>query len=159
MGPGGLPGLSALAGAIGGTGLEAGTNTCFLVMLDHIPLGAFTSAQGLRVEVEVERVKIGGHHGREAIMPSRLKYSNVTLQRPLTWQCQLTLFWFRMFAKSRTKHTATIEAHYDDGTPIAKWNLQGVMPVRWEAPPFTLAIGSAAVAMETLEIAHDGFLT
>ena len=49
-----------------------------------------------------------------------------------------------------------ISAMTGEGTVVASWSLDGVMPVRWSGP--SLNLDSPKVAMETLELAHHGFL-
>ena len=158
MGLPAIPGLQELSSALNAPS-AVGSTACFLVTLDFIPLGAFSSAEGLGVEVECERLKVGGQNDHELTLPTRLKYPNVKLRRPLTWQVQLTQAYFRFFTKHRQKGTAVIEAHHNDGSVIGSWSLTGVVPVKWNAPPFTLVIGNSAIAYEELEITHDGFLS
>jgi phage tail-like protein len=55
------------------------------------------------------------------------------------------------------RRTATIQVMSGDGTVVATWSLDGVVPVRWTGP--TLNFDSPKVATETVEIAHHGFLT
>ena len=42
------------------------------------------------------------------------------------------------------------------GNQIASWNLVDLYPARWTGPGFSLDGG--AVAKETLELAHNGFV-
>ena len=53
------------------------------------------------------------------------------------------------------RRTATIQAMSGDGTVVATWELDGVVPVRWSGP--SLNLDSPKVATETVEIAHHGF--
>ena len=41
-------------------------------------------------------------------------------------------------------------------TVVAEWSLAGVIPVRWTGP--SLSAESPKVAIETIELAHHGFL-
>jgi phage tail-like protein len=156
--PPSVPGLKELSAALNAPGAVAST-ACFLVTLDFIPLGAFSSADGLGVEVECEKVKVGGQNDHDLALPTRLRYPNVRLRRPLTWQVQLTQAYFRFFTKHRHKGTAVIEAHHNDGSVIGSWSLSGVVPVKWNGPSFSMVVGTSAIAYEELEIAHDGFLS
>jgi len=40
---------------------------------------------------------------------------------------------------------------------VAKWNLEGVYPVKWTGP--SLDAAGNQIAVETLELAHNGFLS
>ena len=53
------------------------------------------------------------------------------------------------------RRTATIAVMRGDGSVVATWDLDGVVPVRWSGP--TLNLDSPKVAIETVEIAHHGF--
>ena len=53
------------------------------------------------------------------------------------------------------RRTATIQVMSGDGTVVATWELDGVVPVRWSGP--SLNLDSPKVATETVEIAHHGF--
>ncbi|CAM5566830.1 hypothetical protein SANTM175S_00282 [Streptomyces antimycoticus] len=49
-----------------------------------------------------------------------------------------------------------IEARTGDGHKVAQWGLLEVVPVRWTGPSFNPE--SPKVAMETIEIAHHGYV-
>jgi phage tail-like protein len=137
---------------------EVAVSVCFFVAIDYIPLGAFNSCEGLGVEVVTEQREEGGNNTMVWNLPTRLKYSNVRLIRPLTWQCQLTAAWFNTYARGTKKFTAVIEAHSPDSVvPVGVWGLNGVLPVKWSGPK--LGAAENAVATETLELAHEGFLS
>jgi phage tail-like protein len=59
-------------------------------------------------------------------------------------------------ASGVTRKTATIEARTLQGTVVASWSLLDVVPVRWSGPQ--LNPDTAKVAVETIELAHHGFL-
>ena len=42
------------------------------------------------------------------------------------------------------------------GSSVAEWVLMGVFPVRWTGP--SLDVNGNQMAIETLELAHNGFL-
>jgi hypothetical protein len=50
-----------------------------------------------------------------------------------------------------------IEARTLDGKAVTKWSLSGVLPVKWSGPQ--LGMDSNKIAMETLELSHQGFLS
>jgi phage tail-like protein len=89
-------------------------------------------------------------------LPTRLKYSNVKFTRPLGTDTTKVVRWFASMANGVTRRTATIQVMRGDGTVVATWGLDGVVPVRWSGP--SLNHDSPKVATETVEIAHHGFL-
>jgi phage tail-like protein len=128
----------------------------FVVRIDGHDLGAFNSCDGLGCEVVLEQREEGGNFGHVWQLPTRIKYSNVRLSRPVTAESAKLTRWFGSLATGVRRRTATIEARTLRGDVIASWNLVDVVPVRWTGPQ--LSPDSQKPAMETLELAHHGFL-
>jgi phage tail-like protein len=137
---------------------DPAVSVCFVVKLDDIELGAFTTCEGLGAEIVIEQREEGGNNSFVWQLPSRIKYPNIKLTRPLTKDTEQVAKWI---AKTVGRGTATlartgsIHAMRADGTVVARWNLLSVLPVRWTGP--SLNAESAKVATETIEIAHHGF--
>ena len=53
------------------------------------------------------------------------------------------------------RSTAEIAVLDGGGETVARWRLQGIYPVRWSGP--TLDTGTNTVALEVLELVHNGF--
>ncbi|MGW6281609.1 phage tail protein [Kribbella sp. NPDC055071] len=128
----------------------------FMVQVDEVDLGAFTSCEGLGVEVVIEQRSEGGNNGYVVQIPSRLKYPNIKLTRPLTKETERVARWISGLAAGVKRRTGQITAMTTDGTVVARWGLIDVVPVRWTGPSFTK--GPADVLTETIEIAHHGFI-
>ena len=135
---------------------DPAVSVCFAVSIDDKDLGTFNSCEGLGVEVVLEQREEGGNNGFVWQLPTRLKYSNVKLSRPLGPDTMKVAKWFSSMAGGVTRRTATIVAMSADDTVVARWGLADVVPVRWTGP--SLNLDSAKVAVETIEIAHHGFL-
>jgi phage tail-like protein len=135
---------------------DPAVTVCFAVSIDDDNLGTFNSCEGLGIEVVLETREEGGNNGMVWQLPSRLKYPNVKLSRPLGKQTVKIAQWFASMVNGVEPKTATISAMTLDGTVIARWGLQGVVPVKWTGP--SLNLDSPKVATETIEIAHHGFL-
>ena len=129
----------------------------FSVSIDQHDLGSFVSCDGLGVEVEVHKQEEGGNHGFVHQLPGRLKYSNVTLTRPINRDSGKVAQWFASMATFSGRTSARITARRPDGSIVAAWDLVDVIPVRWKGPQ--LGVDSNKVATETLELAHHGFLS
>ena len=139
---------------------DPAVSVCFVVKLDSIELGAFTSCEGLGAEVVLEQREEGGNNAFVWQLPSRIKYPNIKLTRPLTKDTEQVAKWFARTvgggaARGAPQKTGSICAMRADGSVVAEWNLLSVVPVRWTGP--SLSTESAKVATETLEIAHHGF--
>ena len=133
-----------------------GTSVRFSVVIGAVDLGAFTTCDGLSCEVEVEEHWEGGVDTHPWILPSRLRYSHIVLTRPLTATTVAVWQWVQQQASQPVPTIGQIVALAPDYSPIVRWGLDRVLPVRWQGPSFTAE--SSQPAMETLELAHHGFL-
>jgi phage tail-like protein len=136
--------------------VETALSVCFSVTIDKAELGSFNSCDGLGCEVVIEQREEGGNNGFVWQLPTRIKYSNVKLTRPVGKDSAKLTAWLASFATGVTRQTATISARGSDNEVVASWQLEGVIPVRWSGPQ--LSPDSPKVATETLELAHHGFL-
>jgi phage tail-like protein len=129
---------------------------CYVVKIDDQSPWVFSSCDGLGCEFVMEQREEGGNNGFVWQLPSRIKYSNIKLSRPVTKDSSKITMWIAGMAAGIRRKTATIEARTLEGTVIAHWSLVDVVPVRWTGPQ--LSADSPKVATETLELAHHGFL-
>ncbi|GAA1671168.1 phage tail protein [Kribbella yunnanensis] len=139
-----------------GTDLMPAVGVRFMVQVDDVDLGLFTSCEGLGVEVVIEQRNEGGNNAYMLQIPSRLKFPNIKLTRPLTKETERVAKWISGLAAGVQRRTGQITAMTNDGTVVARWGLIDVIPVRWTGPTFTK--GPADVLTETIEIAHHGFI-
>ena len=128
----------------------------FKVQVDDVELGLFTGCEGLGCEVVLEQRNEGGNNGYIWQLPSRIKYPNVKLTRPLTRDTERVARWISGLAGGVKRCTAQITAMTTNGEIVARWGLLEVVPVRWSGPAFKS--GTAEVLTETIEIAHHGFI-
>ncbi len=136
---------------------DPSVTVCFTVEIDKAhDLGVFTGCEGLGCEVSIEQREEGGNNAFVHQLPGRMKYSNIKLSRPVNGDSQKVARWFAGMGGQVTRATASIVARTVEGKEVATWNLYGVIPVRWQGP--SLNVDSPKVAIETLEIAHHGFL-
>lgn len=138
------------------TAPEEAVAVCFSVQVDKDDLGSFNSCEGLGCEFVIEQREEGGNNGMVWQLPTRIKYPNVKLTRPVTRDSQKITQWIAGMASGVKRRTAVIEAKTLEGKTIASWSLSEVIPVRWTGPQ--LSAEQTKVATETLELAHHGFL-
>ena len=136
--------------------VDPAVSVFFSVKIDNDDLGYFISCEGLGVEVVLEQREEGGVNSHVWQLPTRLKYTNIKLSRPLGPDTVKITKWFASMTAGVKRSTATIVAMSSEQKPVATWNLSGVVPVRWTGP--SLNVESPKVATETIEIAHHGFL-
>jgi phage tail-like protein len=135
---------------------DPAVSVCFLVQVDGKPLGTFTSCEGLGCEVTIETREEGGNNAFVYQLPGRMKYSNIKFTRPINSESGKVADWMKKMVTDIKRHTAVIEARTADGKAVCKWNLDNVIPIRWQGPQFS--VDSPKVATETIELAHHGFL-
>jgi len=129
---------------------------CFAVEIDKGSIGVFSTCEGLGVEVVMEQREEGGNNTMIWQLPTRMKYTNIKLSRPIGPDSYMVTDWITKALQGVEPATAVIKAMTADCTEVvAKWELSGVVPVRWTGP--SLNLDSPKVFTETLEIAHHGF--
>ncbi|RSS67423.1 phage tail protein [Streptomyces sp. WAC06614] len=145
-----------------------GLSSRFHVAVDGIQLGGWSSCKGLAVEFENEIVHVGGSYDESWVLPTRLKYSNVTLTRAITadgtkavqaWLRQMQQEWLNSEDDGDRGGTATItlmDTAGDLSKPAFQWTLRNVYPKSWKGPDMDATSGN--VALEQLELIHQGFL-
>ncbi|MEN0130418.1 MAG: phage tail protein [Brevundimonas sp.] len=127
----------------------------YLVTLDGQNLGAFSSCDGLGVEVVLETREEGGNNDAVWQLPTRLKYPNIKLSRPLGADTDKVVSWFQGVTGGYERRTGTIQAMATNGKVIATWNLRDIVPVRWSGS--SMSPDNPKVVTETVEFAHHGF--
>jgi phage tail-like protein len=135
--------------------VDTAVSVSYVVRLDGADLGTFSTCDGLGCEVVMETREEGGVNGMVWQLPTRLKFPNIKLSRPLGRDTAQVAAWFTGVATGYSRYTGTIEVKRDNGKTVATWSLQGVVPVRWSGP--SLSPDSPKVLMETVEIAHHGY--
>ena len=127
----------------------------FLVEVDALLVAGFTEVSGLQSEIQTEEYQEGGRLNYVHKLPGPTRYpQNIVLKHGLT---DLPFFWAWYQATSRgliVRHNGTIFLLDRSGVPHWAWHFIGAYPVRWTGPD--LRAGTAEVATESLELAHQG---
>ncbi|HZT67016.1 MAG TPA: phage tail protein [Acidimicrobiales bacterium] len=128
----------------------------FEVSLDTAALGQWSTCSGLGLEIEHDPKATGSvstfmHH-----FTGRIKYTNLTLSRPVCPDTSKVMTWLSTFSSMPVPGTASVAALDTEGNPIMTWELYGVVPVKWTGPSFDSS--NLQIATETLELAYTGFL-
>ncbi|MFB7915870.1 phage tail protein [Streptomyces sp. NPDC056061] len=130
------------------------TSVFFKLVIAGSDLGAFHTCSGLGAEVELEQYAEGGNNGFTWQLPGRINWTNITLTRPVTADTLKIARWLNDTMRRVERKDGEIVALRPDLSRIISWQVQGIVPVRWEGPSFDPA--SSQPAIETLEIAHEG---
>lgn len=129
-------------------------NVRFHVELDSLIVGGFQSVEGLEVELETEEYEEGGVNHYTHVLPTRLTYSNLTLQRGLTTSDELWDWMSESIHGTAERKNGRIILLDSAGQQKQAWEFIDGYPVRWAGPEFSADGGD--VAIEALEIAHHG---
>jgi phage tail-like protein len=135
---------------------EPATGIRFEVKIDGVDIGSFTGCSGLGAEYEIFEYQEGGQNDFVHRVRGRLKYSMVTLTRPVDETSGKLAGWFSSFRESAKPATGSIVAFDPQHNQIAQWNLTELYPTRWTGPTFSS--DGNGVVKETLELSHNGFL-
>lgn len=129
----------------------------FNVTIDGVDLADWSKASGLEVTWDVVEFRSGDNSNERWIAPGLAKYPTVKLERAANKDASKKVRdWLNNTSFKHTPKSAKVELHDAGKAPIATWELANVMPVKWSIVPFD-ANGNK-VALETLELAHTGFL-
>ena len=127
----------------------------FLVEIEGLVTGGFAEVTGLQSELEVQDYREGGVNGHIHRLAGPARYpSNLVLRRGLgdidaLWR------WYQDVANGIVRRrNGSIVVLDAAGRERRRWNFVGAYPVRWIGPE--LRAGTAAVAIETLELVHRG---
>lgn len=137
--------------------VDTAVSVCFVVKVDDASIGTFSTCEGLGCEVVMESREEGGNNSYVWQLPTRLKFSNIKLTRPLGADTSKVAAWVSSVAQGYERKTAVIQAMRADGKVIAEWSIVDVVPAKWVGP--SLNPDQPKVLTETLEIAHHGFLS
>jgi phage tail-like protein len=127
----------------------------FRVELDGLTVAAFRECSGLVSELTVVEYRNGGEPGPARKLPGLQKYTNIVLKRGITGDRQLW-DWHKSARDGNVQRkSGSIVLLNDAGQEVLRWNFKQAWPAKYEAP--SLCATSSDVAIETLEIAHEGF--
>ena len=127
----------------------------FVIELEGIVVGGFTEVSGLQVEVETQDYREGGVNEYLHKLAGPTRYpSNLVLKRGLTDAETLWNWQQEVLQGPIGRKNGSIMLLNSAGEETWRWNFIGAYPVRWVGPE--LRAGTAEVAVETLELVHQG---
>ena len=132
----------------------------FDVTIDGVAVASFSGCSGLGAKYETVEWREGGDNATVVVLPGRLTYTTVRLTRPVDSDSAALAKWFAQQAgepQRRTAHIKLYDANFGNQSPIATWTLEGAWPVQYTGPTLSTTQEGEAVAVETLELSHQGF--
>lgn len=106
-------------------------------------------------EIEVIEYREGNESSRTRKLPGLVKYPNVTMKRGITGNLELFDWWKAARDGQLIRRDVTITLLDEQRQEVQRWRLRDAWPAKIEAGPLN-AQGNE-VAIETLELAHEGF--
>ena len=117
----------------------------------------FMEMSGMKSTATVFEIEEGGVNGFTHKRAGQSKWDNLQL-RYATSSSTFMLEWRDQFLKDafdqRTKYSGAIQMRRNDGEVLREYAFENAWPVSWEGP--ALNGGGSELAIETLELAHDG---
>jgi phage tail-like protein len=129
-------------------------NFNFLVEIDGITRAAFSEVGGLESETAVIEYRVGGEPNTVRKLPGLTKYANLVLRRGITKDADLWNWRKTVVQGNVDRRNGSIVLLDDDLTEVLRWNFFQGWIAKWEGP--TLDAKGNEVAIETIEIAHEG---
>ncbi len=140
-----------------GSNAPRGLAARFQVTIDGQDLGSWSTCKGLEVDFQHETYTELGNNQFIHYLPRAAKYTHITLERACTAEESTALQrWLSKVAMQPSRGTASITLHDAHQGDVITWTLTDVFPAKWTGPQ--LDAGANKMAMETLVLAHAGFL-
>lgn len=132
------------------------TSCRFGVEIDNTVVGIF-QCTGLQTEIEECLYQEGGMNRHLHTLPGRTKYQHIILKKGVT--ISNTLWnWYQKSLTSRKdiRKNASIILFNEQMEEVYRWNFKRCWPQKWLGPG--LKADTSSVAIETFELAHEGFI-
>jgi phage tail-like protein len=131
----------------------------FALEVNGQEIAHFMECSGLKTTSTVFEIEEGGMNGMTHKRPGQSKWDNIVL-RFATNASQELLSWRDEFLQdqfgSRPTNSGSIIMYDNERNEIRRYSFTNCWPVSWEGPQ--LNSGSSELAVETLEIAHEGLI-
>lgn len=137
-------------------------NFRFALFIGEKEMGHFQECSGIKTSAEVFEIKEGGLNGRTHKRPAQSKWENITLRYASSASTEL-LDWRNQYLQDKfteglrtdpAKSTGAIVLMDNAGKVLRRYEFKNAWPVSWEGP--SLSSGGSDLAVEALEIAHEG---
>ena len=126
----------------------------YKVEIDGLEAGGFSEVSGFDASIDVIEYREGDMVQTPMKIPGLKKYGNITLKQGLTTSKVLYDWIIAGVNGAVDRKTITITLLDDEEAPAASWQVINAWPTKYTAPDFNAT--SSEIAIETLEIAHEG---
>jgi phage tail-like protein len=142
----------------------------FQVEADGLDLGLWSSCKGLDIKADLKKFHDPGNYSYERILFADIKYEAVKLERAMEKKASAAVrswleTWWHPWAQPGFNplgegyefgSSMTIRLLDSQWREVSTWTLRNAYPSAWAGPQ--LSATDSKVALERLEIAHEGFL-
>jgi len=128
----------------------------FLVEIDGVTVAGFSECSGLSSETDPIEYREGKEDITVRKLPGLVKYSNITLKRGFTQGKELWQWRKQVLDGKTQRRSGTVTLLDEARKPALRWNFREGWPRKLDGP--TLNAKTNEVAIETLEIAHEGLV-
>jgi len=135
-------------------------NFRFQVEIDSITVAGFSEVSGFEETIETEDYREGGGHFVHKL-PKAITYSTLKLKRGMSVDDQLWR-WFAgcrdavLYGKGLEKKSIKVTVLDEIRESQTYFSFTNAYPIKWSGS--TLSATSGAIAIEELEIAHEGMI-
>jgi phage tail-like protein len=134
--------------------IDPAINYNFLVEIEGITRAAFHEASGFTSTIDTIEHREGGQNTTPMKLAGQTKYVNIVLKAGVTNDRQL-YDWHRDAVNGNVQRkNGSIVLLDRRGQEFLRWNFVNGWPAKWDGP--ALNAEGNDVAIETLEIAHEG---
>lgn len=126
----------------------------FLVEIDGITRAFFSEVSGLESETAVIEYRAGDKVNTVRKLPGLTKYANIVLRRGITQDAELWNWRKAIVEGNIDRRNGSIALLDDALNPVVRWTFRNGWICKIEGP--ALNAGANDVAIETIEIAHEG---
>lgn len=119
-----------------------------------VALGGFSECTGIEMSLDVEEYREGGLNGTVHKFPTSVKWSNITLRRGVGAGTALWDWHYGFVEGTGKRRDGVIVLMTDLRLPNNIWYFRRGLPVKYTGP--ALNAGQSQVAIEAIEIAHEG---
>lgn len=126
----------------------------YKVEIDGITAGGFSEVTGFDASIDVMEYREGDMVQTPMKIPGLKKYGNITLKKGLADSMALYEWLDAGITGEVERKTITITLLDATESAVASWRVINAWPVKYTGPDFNAT--SSEVAVETLEVAHEG---
>ena len=132
----------------------------FLVQIDNVTKAGFSEVSGLSHDTNVMEYREGSdnNHGVNTVrmLAGLIKETRIVLKRGVTQDASLWNWRLAVLNGQTQRQSGSITLLDESRTKVMSWSFHDGWPAKWEGP--ALNGKTSEVALETLEIVHEGLV-